>query len=717
MKKIFSFFAAALLSVAFIACEDVPAPYEINNGTGNGGNTPSSEDLLINETFASSLGKFSAICTEGNYPWYVDYSCAQVTSFVDTDGDGTKENVPAVSWLVSPTVDLTDVEAAYVSFSYILRYITNSQLATHYQLLVSKDYSGDGNVAAATWEPLDIELVQGADWSTWYNCSVNLPEAYCKTSGVTVALRYTTTSKAATWKVKNFLLVKGTYTPDAPDEGGVKDLPYSEDFSTTLGSFSNYTTDGSGEWVIDFKTAKATGYDNATTVTTAGTYYLVSPEISLAGQTEAYISYEYILRYNKADENQQLLISTSFDEEHPAEGWTLLKQDHKEGTDWTTFASAAVQIPAEYMGKNVRIALRYNTNATSGSTWEVRNFSAQSGQIGGTTPSTPTGENLLLNGDFESWTSGKPDNWATASTAGSATLSQSTDAHDGSYSVNVGGSSTGNKRLAYKETILKAGTYTMKFYAKAATADAASVRPGYATFNADGSINSSGYKYGSYVNDISNTGWTEVTHEFTLASEQQVCLVVMNPKSTTGAAVLIDDFSLTTADGGIVGGGGSTPDPTPDPTPGGTYALATSVQSGASYLIAALEGGAYKLATAAQASYTYGYLNVTDATASNGLITTATANEEFIFKAVSGGYTIQDAVGRYLYMTSTFNSFNYSTDPSVEGAVWSVTFNADGTANIKNVLKEKTLQYSSQFTSYGAYSSVTNTLPSLFVKQ
>lgn len=77
---------------------------------------------------------------------------------------------------------------------------------------------------------------------------------------------------------------------------------------------------------------------------------------------------------------------------------------------------------------------------------------------GSETPDTPsTGDTTTPNGDFETWVDGKPNNWKTASTACNATLTQSTDAHNGKYSVKVGGSTTANKRLGYKEMELKAG--------------------------------------------------------------------------------------------------------------------------------------------------------------------------------------------------------------------------------------------------------------------
>lgn len=387
MKKTFQFLALAFAALCFTACEDVPAPYNIfSEGAGQG----TGSHLPYTVTFESSLGDFTTENTVGDFPWTCQHSCAQITSYIDTDGDGTKENNPATSWLISPAFDLTGVEAAHVSFDYILRYANASDLATNYQVLVSKDYTKDAGVAAASWTVLPLDLVQVSDWDTWTNTgNLNIPAEFCNTANVTIALRYIAQAKAATWEVKNFVLDQGAGDQGAGDngggsgeEGGVKTLPYSEEFSTTLGGFKNYTTSGEGAWTIDYSTAKATGYDNASKVTTAGTYYLVSPEISLAGQTAVHVSYEYILRYNKGDENQQVFITDAFNEATPAEGWTLLVNKHTEGTDWTTFAKEDIAIPAAYLGKTVRIAFRYNTNAESGSTWEVKNFAIAAGAPG-----------------------------------------------------------------------------------------------------------------------------------------------------------------------------------------------------------------------------------------------------------------------------------------------------------------------------------------------
>lgn len=164
---------------------------------------------------------------------------------------------------------------------------------------------------------------------------------------------------------------------------------------------------------------------------------------------------------------------------------------------------------------------------------------------------------LLENGGFETWKDGVATNWQSSTTASSkGKLVQSTDARTGDYAAllkcdpNTNLKNAKNLRMAYKELNLKAGTYKMSFYAKGGQ-----VRPGYAiSFN--GSIDGqSGYKYGSYAT-LSATEWTPVVYEFTLEASTTINLVVMNPKSNktyTATDAIIDDFSLTTTDGGIDG--------------------------------------------------------------------------------------------------------------------------------------------------------------------
>lgn len=156
-----------------------------------------------------------------------------------------------------------------------------------------------------------------------------------------------------------------------------------------------------------------------------------------------------------------------------------------------------------------------------------------------------TGEN----GGFENWTDSKPTNWNTNS-AGNASLTKSEDAHSGKYSVQVAGASNANKRLGYKEMSLKAGKYTIRFYAKAATATGAAVCPGYVAVN-NGTVDSQNYNYTKQYVNVTNTEWTLVEQEITIEKDGTYSIVIMNAKKP-GAAVLIDDFTFSLGSTAII---------------------------------------------------------------------------------------------------------------------------------------------------------------------
>ena len=152
----------------------------------------------------------------------------------------------------------------------------------------------------------------------------------------------------------------------------------------------------------------------------------------------------------------------------------------------------------------------------------------------------------LVNGNFENWdNASQPTGWKSASTASSAELAQSTDAHGGSYACIVKAPGTMNKRLATQEMTLEAGTYTFSFYAKSTTADVSQTRGGYVIL-VNGEAPSNGYHYGGYT-DLNNNGWTHISYDFTLESETTVCLLVMNPKNSDKSKsqdILVDDATL-----------------------------------------------------------------------------------------------------------------------------------------------------------------------------
>ena len=156
--------------------------------------------------------------------------------------------------------------------------------------------------------------------------------------------------------------------------------------------------------------------------------------------------------------------------------------------------------------------------------------------------------NLVQNASFEDWANNAPANWK--GVTNSATLTQSSDAKSGSYSVEVQGAS-GNKRLASQSYTLKAGTYTYSVNVKQTGDKAGMFRLGYAKLT-DGRVADTSNDY-IYITEAASVSadWTEVSCTFTLKEETEINLIVMNSKNGKGAPILVDDVTLSTEDGGL----------------------------------------------------------------------------------------------------------------------------------------------------------------------
>ena len=552
MNKLLTLAAACTLSLGFTACEDVPSPYGLP--TEKQQQQPASKEVLLEESFASSLGSFKNYTTSGEGAWKIDFKTAKASGY----DNAAKKTTAGTYYLVSSEIDLTGVDNAYVALDYIMRYNKGDE---NQQLLITDAFNAEK--PAEGWTVVNQKWTEAADWKNFVNDKVAIPAAFLGKK-VHIAFRYNTDDKSgSTWEIKNLKVQRGTVTPSTPEQPvqpNTNGPLIDESFAASLGAFTSQTTSGEGAWKIDFKSAKASGYDNASKKTTSGTYYLVSPEVDLtAAKTEgAHVALEYILRYNKADANQQLLITDAYNPAQPEAGWTVLNQKWTEGKDWKSYTSANFDIPTAFLGKKVRIAFRYNSDDKSGSTWQIKNVKLALGHLDQPVQPTPTpkpdptpapaptGDNLLSNAGFENWDGGAPAVWK--SNIGNAALSQSSTAHSGQYAVKVTGDAKVNKRLSYAELSLKAGTYTFTYYVYGAEANA-HLKTGYAIMT-DHKV--ADFKTDYIYSDpttVTQGAWSLVTYTFKLDRPKTICLLVMNQKGS--GAFLVDDAQLTTSNGGL----------------------------------------------------------------------------------------------------------------------------------------------------------------------
>ena len=159
--------------------------------------TPGTE--IFSETFGNGQGQFTIqdvfMPQELSYVWKHDsqYSCMKASAYV------SGQNYATESWLVSPTIDLSNVSAATLKFDQAVNYASPDGLS----VMVSTDYAGE--VLQCTWTELNLsQWPAGTNW-TFINSTADMSQFAGQR--VTIGFKYTSSGNAsATWEVKNVVV-------------------------------------------------------------------------------------------------------------------------------------------------------------------------------------------------------------------------------------------------------------------------------------------------------------------------------------------------------------------------------------------------------------------------------------------------------------------------------------------------------------------------------
>ena len=170
--------------------------------------------------------------------------------------------------------------------------------------------------------------------------------------------------------------------------GGANGLPYYQDFASSFGTYTTYNVLGSQEWVIDYNTAKMTGFENGNNYPNED--WLISAPFSLEGVTSASMTMKYIARYfSNLNTDITVQVSDNYTADDPNQAnWIPVPASLSEGTNWTDFATAVIDL-SEFAGKsNLRLGIKYVSESKAG-TIEVQSILIDEGN--GPTPPTPPG--------------------------------------------------------------------------------------------------------------------------------------------------------------------------------------------------------------------------------------------------------------------------------------------------------------------------------------
>ena len=551
MKKYFKLLLCAALTVgAFTACEDVPAPYNIPTEQGGQEETPTGTEVTCAEAveLTSALADGATSSELYSITGYItevvgEVSKNQQTFWMADTKDGGR--VFEAYWANLPEGVSEFKTGSKVKITgKLTKYVNNSGRMTaeiKNATVEILEEGGGGETPTGT----EVTCAKAVELTNALADNATSEETYSVTGYITSVVGSVSRNQQTFWMAdtKEGGKVFEAYYANLPE--GVSEFKVGSKVKIT-GKLTKYVNSSSGQVTPEIKNATVEILEDGGGETPTGTEINCAKAVELtnaladnATSEDTYTVTGYITEVvGSVSRNQQ----------------TFWMADTKEGGK--VFEAYWANLPegvSEFkVGSKVKITgkLMKYVNSSGQVTPEIKNANVEIVEDGGGGTPTPGGDTKTLadftNGDFEAWTGGQPDGWKSASTASSATLSQSTDAHGGSYSVKVGGTTSGNKRIAYEELELEAGTYNCSFWAKAATSSPASLCPGYASIGTGNPT----YNYdkgddgkNKYVNDIVQE-WQKVSYSFTLAEKTTVCLVIMNSK-TTGTDLLIDDFTIT----------------------------------------------------------------------------------------------------------------------------------------------------------------------------
>ena len=360
-----------------------------------------SGEAIFSADFSQSLGEFASVSTSGSLEWYNDYSSAMITGYKDFNGDGEKENQAGVTFLVGPEIDLSQIEEAYVATNMAINY-ERGDLNANNSILISKNYSGDAN--SATWTQLTYDTEGLNSDFTFKNKKTAIPAEFMG-GKVYIALRHTCSdTQSSTWEVKKIEVIKGKIE-DTPEEPNPEGEYLNQDFTSSLGGFTSTSVSGTLEWYNDFQSAMITGYQDfngdGQKENQAGETYFVSPAFTIGSTSAVHMAINMAINYERGDlnANNSILISKDYTGNVNSATWTQLTYDTDGLNADFTFKNKEINIPSEFIGSNVVVALRHTCTDTQSSTWEVKSIKVLSGNAEepGTDPEpTPGGEGDAL---------------------------------------------------------------------------------------------------------------------------------------------------------------------------------------------------------------------------------------------------------------------------------------------------------------------------------
>ena len=165
--------------------------------------------------------------------------------------------------------------------------------------------------------------------------------------------------------------------------GEVHNLPYFQSFDSEFGTYKIYDVMGAQSWVIDYNTAKMTGYVNGTNYPNED--WLISSPVAITGVSDAKMTISYICRYfHSIDEDITIWASTDYNwcDNPMSATWTQLPASLMGANNWTDFVTTEIAL-TEFVGQIATIAVKYTSSNNNAGTIEIQSILIEEGTAGG----------------------------------------------------------------------------------------------------------------------------------------------------------------------------------------------------------------------------------------------------------------------------------------------------------------------------------------------
>ena len=435
-------------------------------------------------------------------------------------------------------------------------------------------------------------------------------------------------------------------------------LPYTSANLNTGWTLQEVTA-GAQPWSKGNSYAQATGYqawDGASSKSNKAVEgWLVSPAINTVGYENVKLSFNHTIRYANNvtgwEAYHKVYASTNFDGTNASTAnWKELnfKPVASPYSDWTLYTSGEIQLPSEFVGKEtVYIGFWFKAPANASTTWELQNFKMEEGTAQITPEPEPTPTEELGTAEAPLTVTKALEIINSYEAAGES----KTDAYVKGKIVSVDNYNSTYKSITYYISDDGTAAKQLQVYS------------------------------GKGLNGADFSSKSDLNPGATVVVKGKLKKYVKNDAVTPE---INQSSSIISIEGNE--GGGNTPTPQPS---------GNTIEAG-KYFFVYSANGSIQVGTPVEAGKDYGYMYLTDAKIADGTLAEDPDNL-FTFTETTGGFTIQDASGRYYYMDDTHSSFQVSASMPTSNYVWTVSVADDGKATVTNAGTSKTIQYLAKY--------------------